>query len=311
MADCNSGCYGQDSCDEGFNGQAFDWTTRQSRFWYSDDCGNEISAWYEQAINLLPDNKYGESHDIVPAESYKHFYINGWMEEVTDHALDEDCMHHCSPSYMSETETNCNCNYCDYDDYYRVIPERVDLAVQHAHDHDTQDDHIMLDFQNPDPTAGDDSDNGVGLEDLIIPAANAAASSLHPVAAAGSAATLAWIDNAEFAPSSDTDMEKESISTEENRLIWRIPLSATHQDDMPTSSCDSSSVKFTMTGGGAPYAGKDLRVYCYYRNRYTYRKYTESSTYCSDGSFDCSSVYEYLRTSNPVVQEYNFQLKDF
>jgi hypothetical protein len=307
MANCNSSCSGYSECDDSHDGQVYTLTTRQSRFWYSDECGNEAESNYEQAINLLPDKIAGEDYDEVPAGAHKNFYLDGWMEQPPGHALDTDCNHHCTGSGTLDSSVDCQCTdwACEYEDYYRVIPERCDFAIQHPHDHRSDDTDYQLQFLVPHPDYPDERD-GTSVEDLLIPAATAGASFTHPIVAAGAAMTAEWVDNVDF--DVNTELYREDIDSSNHRLVWEIPLSASHQNDMPNGPCNTSSVKFRLDGGSDQLVGKEQLLYTYYRNSYTYRKYTEETPYCTSNSFNCDSVFEYQRDSNPVRHDYYFEL---
>lgn len=315
MADCEHNCLDQGDCQQNFDGQAYNWTTRTGAFLYQDDCGNKSQSYWNQAINLLPDKHGDEDYNQFPATGRKHCFLNGWLEDTPGHVLDEEnCNHHCSRTGESETDTNCNCglygNNCKYEDYYRVIPERCDFAVQHPgpNSHRSSDKDYIIQPQNPNPEEDNDSESGNGVEDIIIPAVTAAASSLHPVASAGAALALQWIDNQSFDPSNEVYYVP--IDDTHHRWMWELPLSATHQDQLPDSPCNSSSIRFRIEGNSGEHTGKEQQLNCYYRNTYTFRKYMEDTINCSDNSWACNEVYEYTRTSGPVVEEFNFELYD-
>lgn len=312
MADCNNSCLDTGDCQDNFDGQAYNWTTRQGGLRYNDECGNFFQSDYEQAINLLPDKHGDEDYNQFPATGKKHCYLDGWMESVPTHALDaERCDHHCSGSRYTETEVNCRCNHCQYEDYYRVIPERCDFAVQHPGPNShrsSQDDYEILP-QEPHPH-NPENEAGSGVEDIIIPAVSAAASALHPVASAGAALALQWIDNQGFDPTQEIYKQYIGGSSKHYRWVWEIPLSATHQDEMPNGPCNTSSIKFSIDGNSGEFIGEEQQLNCYYRNVYTFRKYSEDSLYCSENSPACTKVYEITRASGPVVEEFQFELYD-
>lgn len=281
--DCETECsneLGKD-CQEGYEGDVYDLTTRWGYHRYHDSCGNEYRTEWEVSSNILPNGAQSEEYDEV--EQWKYIWLNTWMSDTPGHLLDEDCRHD-------------ECLTCNYDKPYEPDPEAVELVVKHPNDHDSN----KFDYKIEEPRPQDGSD-GNFVEDIILPAAGVgSAVPGHPILKVGAALTAAFIATYFFSSPVSVDQTEDG----DMQQIWyTIDLDGDEGADFPQSACDTASVRFTINPGTY---SNDLKLATYTRFSYYLLKYSETADGCTDGGAPCPDNYEVLYETSWNRKDYDF-----